>query len=189
MSEKYKFYNEEGLYFATMTTVKWIDVFTRTDYKDIIIDSMKYCIAEKGLIIYAYVIMSNHLHFVLSKKENTQQKISDIIRDFKKYTAMHLIKAVSTNPSESRKKWMLWMFRQAGSKNCHNTVYQFWQQKNHPIELETEWIDQKIDYIHRNPVKAGWVLESHEYYYSSARNYEGLESPIKICSIDDGSEI
>ena len=189
MSRKYKFHNEAGLYFVTMATVYWLDIFTRRIYKDIIIDSMEYCKKEKGLIVYAYVIMSNHIHFVISKKENIEQKLADIIRDFKKYTAMQIIKAIRENPQESRKEWLLWLLKRAGSKNSQNSVYQFWQQHNQPIELDGQWIEQKIDYIHNNPVEAGWVNEAYEYFYSSARNYAGLESPIKICSIDEGIEI
>ncbi len=189
MSRKYKFHNEAGLYFITMATVYWLDIFTRKVYKDIVINSLEYCIREKGLIVFAYVIMSNHLHLIISKNENAKQKLADVIRDFKKYTAMQLIKAISENPQESRKEWLLWMFKRAGNKNSQNTVYQFWQQHNQPLELEGEWIEQKMDYIHNNPVKAGWVNEVHEYYYSSARNYTGLKSPLKICSIEEGVEI
>ena len=70
MSRKYKFNNEAGLYLVTMVTVYWLDVFTRRLYKDIVINSLKYCIAEKGLIVYAFVIMSNHIHLIISKREN-----------------------------------------------------------------------------------------------------------------------
>ena len=94
-----------------MSTVYWLDVFTRRLYKDIIIESLEYCKEEKGLIIHAYVIMSNHLHLIISKKEDAKQKLAEIIRDLKKYTAMQIIKAISENPQESRKEWLLWMFK------------------------------------------------------------------------------
>ena len=185
MSTKYKFGDPEGTYFTSTAILDWIDVFTRREYKDILINSLKYCSEEKGLIIYAYVIMSNHFHLIISKSERGPS-FSDILRDLKKYTAMHLIKAISENPEESRKEWILKMFEKAGRSNSNNTTYQFWKQDNHPIPLEGDWIDQKMDYIHHNPVVAGWVNEPEEYYYSSARNYAGLESPMKIMSIYDG---
>ena len=188
MSTKYKFRNPEGIYFISTATVYWLDVFTRRLYKDIIIDSLKYCIKEKGLIVYAYVIMSNHIHLLIGKKK-TELSFSDIIRDFKKFTAMKLIKAIKENPQESRKEWILWMMERAGKKNGNNTNYQFWQQDNHPIQLEGKWIDQKLEYIHNNPVETGSVNNSEEYYYSSARNYNGLIAPLKIKSIYDGNEI
>ena len=96
MSTKYKFRNEEGLYFVSTAIVYWIDVFTRKIYKDLVIESLKYCIKEKGLVVYAYVIMSNHIHLILSK-ENTKNTFSDILRDFKKYTAMQIIKSIKEN--------------------------------------------------------------------------------------------
>ena len=80
--------------------------FTRREYKDMLIDSLKHCVEEKGLIIYAYVIMSNYFHLIISKSERGPS-FSDILRDLKKYTAMHLIKAISENPEESRKEWIL----------------------------------------------------------------------------------
>ena len=188
MSTKYKFRNEEGLYFVSTAIVYWIDVFTRKIYKDLVIESLKYCIKEKGLVVYAYVIMSNHIHLILSK-ENTKNTFSDILRDFKKYTAMQIIKSIKENPQESRKEWLLWMFEKAGKQNGNNTLYQFWKQDNHPIELRSEMIEQKLNYIHQNPVEAGWVVDAHEYYYSSARNYTNLDNVLKITSIYDGLEI
>lgn len=101
---------------------------------------------------------------------------------------MNLIKSIKENPQESRKEWLLWMMQGAGKKNGNNTNYQFWQQNNHPIELVGEMIEQKMDYIHNNPV-AGWVNSSEEFFYSSARNYADLYSSFKIESIYDGIEI
>ena len=188
MSTKYKFYDPEGLYFVTTAVVHWIDVFTRSIYKDIIIDSLSYCIEEKGLLLHSYVIMSNHIHLIIGKQK-AELTFSDILRDFKKFTAMKVIQAIKDNPQESRKEWILWMFRKAGKKNGNNIMYQFWQQDNHPIELKGNWIDQKLEYIHQNPVVAGWVNQPEEYLYSSARNYAGLLSPIKVRSIYDGITI
>ena len=102
---------------------------------------------------------------------------------------MQILKSISENPRESRKEWMLWMFKRAGKRNGNNTNYQFWQQHNQPIEITGNLLEQKIDYIHNNPVEAGWVSEPHEYYYSSARNYSNLDSPLRIFSVFDGSYI
>ena len=114
--------------------------------------------------------MSNHVHFILSAKQGFG--LSNILRDFKKYTSDKVIKAIEQNPSESRKEWMLHLFKQAGKKNSRNNCYQFWQQDNHPIELSSnDMIDQKLGYIHNNPVKAGIVEKAEDYLYSSARDY------------------
>ena len=102
---------------------------------------------------------------------------------------MNIIKNIKESTQESRKVWLLNAMLKAGKKNINNKNYQLWQQHNHPIQIEGSMIDQKLDYIHNNPVKAGWVLEPHEFYYSSARNYTGLDSPLKITSIYDGTLI
>ena len=189
MSRKYKFRDEEGIYFVSASVVNWIDVFTRLEYKELLINSLSHCQREKGLIVYAYVIMSNHFHLLISK-ENNQNTFSDIMRDLKKYSAMQLIKTILENPQESRKEWMIEKFRHSGKLNSQNTQYQFWQQDNRPTQLLTnERIEAAIDYIHHNPVKAGWVAEPEEYLYSSARNYNEKESRLKITSVYDGTII
>jgi hypothetical protein len=100
--------------------------------------------------------------------------LEGIIRDLKKFTSFKIIEAIKDNAQESRREWMLWMFERAGKRNPNNTKYQFWQQDNHPIELATnEMMQQKLDYIHQNPVAAGLVLSEEEYLYSSAKNYTG----------------
>jgi REP element-mobilizing transposase RayT len=172
MSRAYKFKNEEGLYFVSFATVGWIDVFTRIMYKDIIVDSLKYCQKEKGLNLYAWVIMSNHIHLIAEAE--TGFLMPHIMRDLKKHTSKELIKAISNNMQESRKEWMLSIFKRAGEYNSNNKEYQFWQQDNRPIEIKTSaMIKQKLDYLHANPVVAGYVDKEEEYLYSSARDYHG----------------
>ncbi len=172
MSRNYKFHNSEGLYFVTFTVVRWIDVFTRREYKDILVDSLKYCIDKKGLQLYAWVIMSNHVHLIISSKG---KPMGSILRDVKRHTSKTLTKAISENTRESRRDWLLWFFEREGKQNPNNENFQFWQQdENHPIELwSNEVIDQKLNYIHDNPVVAGWVDEPEHYLYSSARDYAG----------------
>jgi len=96
------------------------------------------------------------------------------MRDMKKFSSVKIIREIIENPVESRKLSMLKLFADAGKANSNNTHYQLWQQENHPIEIEphSNMFDQKLNYIHQNPVKAGWVNESSAYVYSSASNYE-----------------
>ncbi|SMO71439.1 REP-associated tyrosine transposase [Solitalea koreensis] len=172
MSEKYKIRDHEVLYFVTFSVVNWIDVFTRTLYKDILLESLRYCQQQKGLRTHAWCIMSNHVHFIFSTQQG--KELPNIIRDFKKYTSSKIIESIQNNPEESRKEWMLWMFTRAGKKNINNTHYQFWQQSYHPIALyNNKMMEQKLAYIHDNPVKAGIVLVAEEYLYSSAKSYAG----------------
>lgn len=163
-----KMNNPASAYFLTFTVVDWVDVFTRKVYKDIIIDCFKYCRNFKGLQVWAYVIMSNHIHCILSTKNNN---LPDILRDFKRHTASHILKAIQA-PSESRRDWMMKRFEFAARSNVRNTSHQFWMHDNHPEELlTTKFTVQKLDYIHLNPVRAGWVDKAEDWIYSSARNY------------------
>lgn len=104
------------------------------------------------------------------------------MRDLKKHTSKSILNAIEENPQESRKEWMLWMFERAGKKNGNNTKYQFWQQHNQPIELTVKAfaIDSSIEYIHNNPVKAGFVFRPEDYPYSSAMDFAGEKGMVNI---------
>jgi putative transposase len=178
MSRKYKFRDQEANYFVTFTIINWIDVFTRRIYKDMLVDSINYCIANKGLIIYGWVIMSNHVHLIIGTND---MKLEDILRDLKKYSSKSIIKTIINNPQESRKEWMLKLFEKAGISNSNNKYYQFWQQHNHPIVLNNvDIFEQKLNYIHENPVLAGFVDMAENYPYSNARNYAGEKGPVNM---------
>lgn len=165
MSEKYRFY-EGGLFFVTMTVVGWIDVFTRHVYADDIIKNLNYCIDHKGLQVYEFCIMSNHIHLICAAKNG---RVGAIIRDFKSFTAKEIIRLIQEIPCESRKEWLLYMFRYFAKGSSPKCEFQFWQHKNHPISLESnEFIRQRTKYIWYNPVKAGIVQEPQHYIYSSA---------------------
>ncbi len=126
--------------------------------------------------------MTNHVHMIIGTK---QENMQDILRDLKKHTSKTIINAIKENPQESRKEWMLWMFERAGNKNGNNTHYQFWQQHNQPIELfDNKILDQKLNYLHYNPVKDGFVREPHDYYYSSAVDYSGSKGMVDVVLIE-----
>jgi REP element-mobilizing transposase RayT len=172
MSRNYKFHNPDGLYFISFAVVEWLDVFTRNEYKDIVLDSLRYCQQEKGMEIYAWCIMTSHIHLIF--RSAGEQKPELLIGDFKRFTSKAIVKAIIENPKESRKDFLLDQFRKAGNNSSNVTQYQFWRHDNHPIELwSNKVIDEKIDYIHKNPVKAGLVYRAEDYIYSSAVDYTG----------------
>jgi len=108
-------------------------------------------------------------------------KIEEIIRDFKKYTAVRICRAIEQNDVESRREWMLGIFRSAAEESNKHQKYKFWQNEYHPIELTSNTvIDQKLDYIHENPVKDQIVENPEDYLYSSARDYAGLKGLLAI---------
>lgn len=117
--------------------------------------------------------MSNHLHLIASAKN---ENLSDILRDFKKYTSKQIIGTIVNNKHESRRDWMLKIFKEEGSKNLRNKTYQFWRQDNQPQELYSpKFVFQKINYMHHNPVIAGIVERPEHYLFSSARDYHATK--------------
>jgi REP element-mobilizing transposase RayT len=169
MSRKYKFLNKEGLYFVSFAVVNWIDVFTRPVYSDVIIEGLSYCKNNLGLQLYCWCIMPSHVHLIFSAANNNPEII---LGRFKEYASKQLVKAIQENIQESRKEWLLWMFKRAASKSSNVSDHQFWQHHNKPIELwSANVIEQKADYIHNNPVESGFVTETWHWKYSSAIDY------------------
>ena len=178
MSEKYKFRNLEGIYLVTCTVVFWIDLFTRKEYKHILINAIEYYQTKRGLNVHAYCIMPSHLHLIISSQNG--ESLSAILRDFKKLTNRRLIEEVNLI-NESRREWLMRAFKRAGKELKRITGYKLWQDGNHPIELTiNEMIQQKLDYIHQNPVEAEIVDEPEYYWYSSARDYAGSKGLLSI---------
>ena len=169
----------DELYFVTSTVVDWIDIFTRPKYKHIILESLAYCQEKKGLRIYAWVLMSNHLHMIVSS--GTEVTVSDILRDFKKFTSKRIMAELETDPQESRREWMLDRFRFAGANDKKISKYRFWQEGNHPelIYLHDFFL-QKLNYIHNNPVKQEIVARQEDYLYSSAVSYAGDKGLLEV---------
>jgi putative transposase len=178
MSRKYKFYNKEGLYFVSFATVYWIDVFVRDEYSYTVVESLDYCRKNKGMEVYAWCIMPSHMHLIFRAKENNP---GEVLGQLKTFTSKILQKMIEENVKESRKEWMLWLMERAGQKNSNVKKRQFWQQHNKPIELwSAEVIQQKVDYIHSNPVEAGFVSDPHHWKYSSAIDYSGGKGLLEI---------
>ena len=154
----------------TFTIVDWVDVFFRSIYRDKIIESFEFCKNKKGMVLYAYVIMSNHIHLII---QSDQSKLSELIRDLKAYLAREIIKMIE-NEAESRAEWMLKRFEFAATSNKRNENRQFWKYGNHPEEIFSEkffWL--KLNYIHMNLVRAKIVSGASDYLHSSASNYVG----------------
>jgi REP element-mobilizing transposase RayT len=171
MSSKHKIRDQHGLNFLTCTICGWIDLFSRAEYRNIILESWKFCSKHKGLQVWGYVIMTNHIHFIANTK--APYKLEAVMRDFKSYTARQIIDFLldKTN-SESRREWLLYMFRYFAHHHKGAQEHQVWQHDNHPIELYSEKVTiQKLRYIHANPIRAQLVQKPEDWVYSSASNY------------------
>jgi REP element-mobilizing transposase RayT len=178
MSDKYRIWDQRKAYFLTLTVVGWIDIFTRRNYKMTIIESLRYCQKEKGLVIFGYCLMSNHLHLIVRVEGN--YTLSEVLRDFKKYTSKAIIKQILSEP-ESRRDWMVEFFKKSGENLKGIKNFKFWQDGNHAVEVSSNrFFNEKLDYIHNNPVKELIVERPEDYMFSSARNYAGLNNYLDI---------
>jgi REP element-mobilizing transposase RayT len=176
MTTGYQIKDQSDLYYLTFQVVNWVDIFSRPVYRNIVIDSLKYAIEHKGLQVFAYVIMSNHVHSVV---QCNVDNLSGVIRDIKKFTSKRIIETIQDR-TESRRHWLLYLFGIA-AQHTRNSKYQVWTHENHAISLHSnEFIAEKINYIHENPVRAMLVQNPKDYLYSSARNYAGVPALLEV---------
>jgi REP element-mobilizing transposase RayT len=176
-SDGYKIRDQHATHFLTFTVVGWIDIFSRQCYRDVIVDCLKFCINKKGLLVGGWVIMTNHVHFIWTAKHGN---LSGVIRDFKTYTSKAILSVINEE-QESRREWLLHMFKFYANRTNANDNYKIWTGNNHPEEIFSEqFLIQKLDYLHDNPVRAGLVTAQSHYIYSSAGSYEGKQGLIDI---------
>ncbi|KFF19114.1 REP-associated tyrosine transposase [Flavobacterium hydatis] len=181
MQGGYKIRDQNLPHFITITVVDWVDIFTRKIYRDLVIESLDFCITNKSMVLYGYVIMSNHIHMIV---QSGNGELSDLLRDFKKFTATKIIGKIKSEP-ESRREWMLERFKLATESHSRNKNYQFWQYGSHPEEIySNKFMWSKLNYIHLNPVRGGIVEKASHYIYSSASNYITDTGLLKIEKAD-----
>ena len=169
--ESYVIRDQFATHFLTFTVCGWIDLFTRKVYRDIVLDALRFAQNQGQLILNAYVIMSNHIHLIARANDKQKKTLSDIIRDFKKFTHNQMAPVIESE-QESRRQWMTHQFAYYGRINPNNKDWQIWSNDSHPEEcFSKEFTDSKLNYIHDNPVRAGIVARPEEYLYSSASNY------------------
>lgn len=182
MSTKYKATIVGEAYFITITTVGWIDVFTRLRQKYVLINALKHCQKERGLEIYAYCMMPSHLHMLCKASE--KEPLSNVIRDFKKFTSKKIVKTIIEYP-ESRRERMLKYFKEACVHLKRKQMYKVWQDGYHAEHVySNSFIKQKVNYIHKNPIVDKIVSKPEDYMFSSARNYAELDSELEIVRLD-----
>lgn len=150
--------------FFTATILKWKTLLFNNAYKEIILDSLSFLVRERRAKVYAFVIMPNHIHLIWQVHEGHQ--LENVQRDFLKFTSQQIQKDLRTNHPERHKEFEV---------NLKDRKYQIWQRKPLSVDLYSrEVIEQKLDYIHHNPVQGKWMLADDfvQYPYSSASFYE-----------------
>jgi len=169
---RYKIYNEQQPHFLTMTFVHWIPLFTNPEITSVLLESLCFVQRERKVVLYAYVIMEHHLHLIASAPE-----LGKTMKEFKSYTARRIIDYLE----ERRFAQLLKELHQEKLAYKVKSDYQVWQEGSHPEEIYSEaMLLQKIEYIHNNPVRRGYVDEPKHWRYSSARNYEGKEGLLDV---------
>jgi REP element-mobilizing transposase RayT len=169
---RYKVHDSAYPHFFTCTVVEWLPVFTRPESVQILLDSWSFLQRNGRLTLFAYVVLENHIHFIAASHD-----LSKEIGDFKSYTARKLIDLLRS--SKARTILDQLAFHKAQHKSDRD--FQFWQEGSHPEQISSDdMMRQKIEYIHYNPVKRGYIDDPTHWRYSSARNYAGLPGLIDI---------
>ncbi len=170
---RYKVIEAEGIHLITCTVVNWISIFTNKDVVQIILDSLNHLQVQKRLKLYGYVIMENHLHLIASGNGLARE-----IGHFKSFTARKIIDYLTENNINA----MLKQLQFHKSKHKKDRTYQFWQEGSHPVLIQYEkMMLQKLEYMHYNPVKRGYVDDPIHWRYSSARNYAEQKGLLEVC--------
>ncbi|GGF51563.1 REP-associated tyrosine transposase [Echinicola rosea] len=179
INKPYSITDQNGIYFLTLTVLDWLDVFTRKEFKIEVVDSLNYCIKQKGLELYAWCLMSNHLHLLGRVKEPL--RMSDFLRDFKRHIGRKITDSLKIESFESRRTWILERMKFKASQVKRVENYKFWEDDNRAIWIEShKFMDQKLQYIHNNPVKAMIVEHPEEYLFSSAKDYAGMKGLVDV---------
>jgi REP element-mobilizing transposase RayT len=175
MTHGCKIDKQDAAYFCTFTIVDWENVFAEERFKNILVNDLNFCVEKKGLEIFSYVLMNTHMHLLARSKNDD---LSFVLGGFKKFSA---IKILNILRQEDPKSIWLKKFSEAAKSHSRNEKFQFWKYGNHPEEVYSpKFTLSKIKYIHNNPVEAGLVNRPEDYYYSSAVDYAGRTSPVKV---------
>ena len=169
---RYKIIEPELPHFVTCTVLHWIPVFTRPETVEIVLDSLRFLMKER-LKVYAYVVLENHLHLVAQSDDLNR----DVAR-FKSYTARQLLAYLKAHNVRQI------LDQLAFYKKAHkdDRAYQLWQEGCHPEWIQSdEMMRQKVEYIHENPMKRGYVDLPEHWRYSSARDYAGQSGLLEVC--------
>jgi putative transposase len=173
---RYRIFEKAYPYFMTSTVVAWLPTFANPPLVEIILDSWRFMQRERGIQIFGYVIMENHLHWIASAKDSPEE-LSEQVGRFKSYTARRIIDELEKRGYATLLEELRYF--KLGHKTDQN--YQLWQEGSHPQQIDNdEMMLQKLEYMHYNPIWRGYVDDPVHWRYSSARNYAGVKGPIDV---------
>jgi len=169
---RYKTYDEAKTYFTTMSTTNWLPLFSIPQVAQVILNSLQFMHDNNRIRLHAYVIMETHVHMVGTSKE-----ISDEFRKLKSYTARQIVDYLTMDGPQV----LLDQLKFYKKKHKKDQKYQVWQEGFHPKAiLNVDILTQKIEYVHYNPVRRGYVDRPEHWRYSSAQNYAGMKGIVSV---------
>lgn len=174
---------KQPCFFLTFNTVDWVDIFIRPVYKQIIVHSLNHFISQKGLIVYSWCLMTNHLHLLVQLKANCG--IAEIEKEFKTFTTTKILQAMDTEP-ETRRQWMFERFENFGNVLGFLKSFHIWQTCSNPVFMDLSRKDiilEMAEYIHNNPARDRIVDTACDYLYSSARDYSGMAGLVNVTKL------
>lgn len=178
---------QHACYYLTFNVVDWMDIFIRPVFKQIIVESLNYFHEKKGLTIYAWCLMTNHLHLMVQAEQG--YGLSLIANDFKKFTTKIILEDIDAEP-EARRSWIMQKFEEASAPFKLLDKYQVWQSSINPVFIDLKNVDavnDQLEYIHNNPVRDRIVSTAEDYLHSSARDYAGIRGLVNV-RIPDAEE-
>jgi putative transposase len=176
--------NQQDCSYLTFNTVDWIDVFIRPTYKQIIVDALNHCIQAKNATVYAWCLMTNHLHLLARGQDGSG--LAMIEKEFKRITTTKILEAIDIEP-DLRRKWMLQRFEQFSQSLKKIEKFQLWQSCTNPAFIDFKQVfrlQERVLYIHENPVRDGIVANPEHYLYSSAGDYRGNKGLVNVSVIN-----
>jgi putative transposase len=172
---RYRIIEPTAVHFLTCTVVNWLPILAKLQPKEIIVDSLRFLQDKDRLVIFAFVIMENHIHLIAQA-----HNLSEEIGRFKSYTARRIIDLLAADGSIG----LLNELKTRKLNHHKDSTYQFWQEGSHPEQVQgRKMMIQKIEYIHNNPVRRGYVDEPIHWRYSSARNYSEMDGVLEVCTV------
>lgn len=171
---------QHNCHYLTFNVVDWIDIFVRPVFKQIIVESLNHFIEKKGLTVYAWCLMTNHLHLLAQTKQDSG--LSTLADDFKKFTTKIILEDIVAEP-EIRRNWVMKKFEEASTAMKLLDKFQVWQSPVNSIYIDLhdeDLVIEQIEYIHNNPVRDRIVIHAEDYLHSSARDYVGTRGLVNV---------
>lgn len=179
MRSRYRVHDQQAAHFVTSTVIAWLPIFTTAVRCDILVQALRYCRENKGVRIYAWVVLDNHFHAILDAPD-----LMSVMRDFKRHTARRIVELLQ----EEQCTWLLERLERLRAEHKFESAHQVWQEGFHPVAIVSDEImQQKLTYLHNNPVARGLVAAPEHWRYSSAHEWCGGVEPVLRCDAWWGS--